>query len=350
MPRLHTLACQPMHPCRLLTKSPTAYPITAQLLSAGLGSIGSNITQSAHALLHLGLRMPSFPQHPKFGLTRFYYADTNGHSALPNIGLKYLPTLFPELTHLDLCISMTKTRQDLHQLRDFIMAAKGLTHLRLCFERSYITKHETGPLFDGSYVVLSHPTFHLPRLHYLHITDTRISHRRLIRLVKRHAKTLRFLRADENMPPGIIITFVNMILSNEIKLDDLIIIPSNVEDSVFILFDDSFKNSDILQNRTLEEYIAVSKFAYVRGRQLGYGIDTWRTAAILDSRRLTALVDYADDFELLDEENGDWRDRHGLVFHADPDNDVIPNPEQDPIEARELASHIKRLRESPWWV
>ncbi|KAI1456223.1 hypothetical protein F4805DRAFT_475970 [Annulohypoxylon moriforme] len=331
MPRLHTLACQPMHPCRLLTKSPTAYPITAQLLSSGIGSIGSNITQKTHALLHLGLRMPGRPRNPKFELRRFYYADTDDCSALPKIGLEYLPKLFPELTHLDLCISMTKSRKDLHELRKFIMAAKCLTHLRLCFERSYYTRYEIGPLLNnGSYVVLSHPEFHLPKLRYLHVTDTRIPPHRLLRVVKKHAKTLRCLRLDENMPTTIIKTFVNMVVSDEIKLDDLVIMPSNTEDHSFLEFNDSFKDGDILRDGTLQRYSVKNKFAYIRGDGLRYGTNTWRTAAIIDSRRPVAWIDYPDEIELLDIENGDSRN--------------------DPIEVREHTSHIKRLSESPWWV
>ncbi|KAI1207855.1 uncharacterized protein F4807DRAFT_168411 [Annulohypoxylon truncatum] len=353
MPQLHTLVSQPMHPCRLLTKSPTHYPITAQLLSGGLGSIASNITQTTHALLHLGLRMHP-PRQPKLGLTRFHYADIHEQSALPRIGLKYLPLLFPKLTHLDMCISVTQSRRDLYELQDFIMKAKNLTHLRLCFERSYTSFFEIGPSFEsGSHIVLSHPGSHLPKLRYLYITDTQIAYHNLLRFVKRHASTLRFLRVEENMPPEIIETFAGMMMSHKLDLDDLVVLPSNPDECFPVIpFDDDFKNGEILRNGTAEAYAATNDLACITGMEPRYDINSWRTAAIVDSRYPFSLLGCVDpgDIKFLDAENGDWRDPSGYTFPIEDDENIDQDPEQDVAEAREHASHMKRLRESPWWV
>ncbi|XDG05030.1 hypothetical protein ABKA04_004645 [Annulohypoxylon sp. FPYF3050] len=339
-----------MHPCRLLTKSSTDYPITAQLLNGGIGSIDSTINQTTHALLHLGLRMRNPPRDPKFKLNRFYYADIHEYSSLSGMGLRYLPTLFANLTHLDLCISVTKSRKDLYELREFIMARRCLTHLRLCFERSYLTDFETGPSVNTASIILSHPKLYLPRLRFLHISHTRTPLHIFLNVIKRHAKTLRFLRADENFPPEVLQQFVDMIVSKELDLEDLVIMPADFEHIPFVMFNDAFKSGELSRNGFLERYIGFAEFAYVRGMWLSYEVDAWRTAAIVDSRSIYGLPNYEDEYRILDAENGDWRDGMGNAFHTghDDDDDNEP-PDQDPVEARENASNTKRLRESPWW-
>ncbi|KAI2471116.1 hypothetical protein F4781DRAFT_143001 [Annulohypoxylon bovei var. microspora] len=358
MPNLHTLVSQPMHPCRLLTKSPTAYPITAQLLSGGLRTVGSHLTQTTHALLHLGLRMHRITRAPKDKLTRFYYADIHESSAFPNIRMKYLSTLFPKLTHLDLCIGTITNPKDLYELRDFISAAKCLTHLRLCFERSYLTSLENGPYDSKAHVILGHPEFHLPQLCYLHLTDMRISPSKLLRVVKKHASTLRVLRIYDNLSPAIIKSFVNMMMLHELELDDLVIIPINEEESWFIQFDDSFKNGQIIRNGAVANFVAMNIFAYVRSQKLCYDINDWRTAALIDSRYASAQWDYLDSLKFLDSENGDSRDIMGVPLQIEyideatlePDNNISQESGQDATEAREQASHIRRLWRSPWWI
>ncbi|KAI1086323.1 hypothetical protein F5B19DRAFT_498468 [Rostrohypoxylon terebratum] len=339
-----------MHPCRLLTKSSTDYPITAQLLNGGMGSIGSTISQTTHALLHLGLRMRAPPQNLTCKLNRFYYADIHEYSALAGMGLKYLPALFINLTHLDLCISVTISRIDIYELRDFIMGRKSLTHLRLCFERSYMTNFETGPLVNPGSIVLNHPQFYLPKLRYLHISHTGTRLHIFLKVVKRHAGTLRFLRADENFPAGTLQQFVDMSVSNELDLDDLVIIPFDFEHIPFIVFNEAFKTGELSRGGILERYIEIAKFAYIRGLWLAYDMDAWRTAAIVDSRSVYGLPNYKDEYRILDAENQDWRDGVGNVFHiGHDDDDDNENPDQDPVEARENASNTKRLRKSPWW-
>ncbi|KAL7619757.1 hypothetical protein AAE478_010299 [Parahypoxylon ruwenzoriense] len=385
-----------MHLCRLLTKSPTDYPITAQiLLHSNLDQLSALITQITHALLYIGISRYGRTRAPKHNkLTRFYFADAGYHSIFPNIHFKSLNTLFTTLTHLDLCISHSRHPNDLHGLRDYIMASKDLTHLRLCLERGNTYYNVDGNLPFTSTVLLGHADFHLPKLRFLHISEMRVCPELLLHIVKSHAKSLTSLRVDDDLPPDILIDLSMISRDEGLRLSELTIIPRSADNYSFIPAHEAliFVNHLIEPHKLIERLRRNAKL-YVGHCEPIYDINGWKTMAILDTRRpLSGVLGYSlGDIHLADSENGDKRDTYYRAYRSDFNDELmlkygddieaspasyLDNPRRQPeadmvdrdnesdraskgefqatdeaiVSAREHASHIRRLREAPWWM
>ncbi|KAI1385361.1 uncharacterized protein F4822DRAFT_342229 [Hypoxylon trugodes] len=225
MPKLRTLINQPMNSSRLLTKDPKFYPITTQNLQGGLNTIGSQMTQATHLLLHLGLsaghdRAPG-------QLTRFYYVDTYDYSLFPNLRFEYLPSLFTSLTHLDMCISNVHMAVHLQDLSNYIMASKDLIYLRLCFERGRQIYEEPDGQKTAFEILLDHPDLYLPKLRSLYIHDMGTPKEPFMGFIKKRMQTLKSLIVEDDLPSDTIFDLVEIISSHELELEEFAIIPSD---------------------------------------------------------------------------------------------------------------------------
>ncbi|KAI1371951.1 hypothetical protein F4677DRAFT_281226 [Hypoxylon crocopeplum] len=256
MTRLHTFVSQPMLPRRLLTKSPTTYPITAQLLH-GTPNPSVFEVHGIHALLHRALWKccrNSTSNHSS--LTRFYYADAGRHSVLFNIKFESLRLLFPTLTHLDLCIGILYHQRDFERLRKYITTAKDLTHLRLCFEQG---RQLYRPPFRSAHTVcrllLSDPELYFPKLRVLRLSDMRTSAALLLDIVKRHARSLKSLRVDDDLPSIILIDLVHVAKTERLELEELIIVPSDPEGYSPLVFEYPAKESLLLEVDKIREHV-----------------------------------------------------------------------------------------------
>ncbi|OTB00804.1 hypothetical protein M426DRAFT_232013 [Hypoxylon sp. CI-4A] len=217
MPKLHTFISQPMHSSRTLITLPTGDLINAQLLRDKPGHLPNR-------LLYSSLDLFSYDERSPF--TRFCFSDTTQFSLVPNF--KEFPLLPTRLTHLDMCISIVGEPKGLGKLRDFIMAAKGLTYLRLCLKRAprrYMVKEE----FDGVerlvgkssfHFLLGDPALHLPNLKSAHLTCMSPTQEELAEFVKTHAETLMVLRIGYPDFPDILFDFTGMAKPTPLVLFD----------------------------------------------------------------------------------------------------------------------------------
>ncbi|OTB13846.1 hypothetical protein K445DRAFT_319732 [Daldinia sp. EC12] len=226
MPNLHTFASQPMHPRRLLTIPSAAYPITAQILRSGHDTPGFQVTQMNHALLHHGLSRSRHIRFTGHRFTRFYYADGDELSAIPNMEFGCFPLLFNHLTHLDMCIGHVLYPPYLEPLGGFIAGSKELTHLRLCCERTYLSDVNYDSISE---ILLGQSDFYLPRLRFLHLSQIHISAELLILTVKKHTKSLQSLRIEANVPSEVLRSFMKLVEEDMLRLEELTIIPDEEE-------------------------------------------------------------------------------------------------------------------------
>ncbi|KAI5863729.1 hypothetical protein GGS23DRAFT_511757 [Durotheca rogersii] len=290
MPNVHTFAIQPMHPSRPLAKNSTGYPMTAQLLQhyvprpdGAPEAFGSTVP----ALLYFGASHLRGPRpHQRNPFTCFYYADVTELTSLPHVGIQRLCDVFNTLTHLDLCISTVPNSSSVDGLRDFIMASKGLTHLRLCFEQT----HPQAEALVGGRGYLCTRLFgssglYLPRLRFLHVVDMTLERFTFLGLIARHASSLESLKVVGNLRPNVLSNLATIYSSAGTKLNELSIIPHYPEYSVFVRESEALDwiNHKILREQTVS-CLGKSAPLYIDYDEPVYSIEDWKTMAIIEGR------------------------------------------------------------------
>jgi hypothetical protein len=356
MPSLHTVVIQPMHPYRRLTKSLTGYLLTAQLLQRGMMTAQSQMNEGFYSLLGPAMARRSSTNTP---ITRLHFADESQRTSLIRLRPALLPAFTP-LTHIDLCISHLGNPLDLDSLGACLRAAANLTHLRLCCERgtsSFADGEERKAVFD---ILLCHPAAHWVRLCSLHLDDLWFSTVHLLRFARKHASSLRCLRADScSLTAGAVASLAGIA---GLRLERFVTLPSSAhEDNIYmsearVLAFLNSSGADIALGQALSE----NALAHVRTHAAVFDLECWATGAICDSRGRDGLRrGYTiNEIDVLDLENGDVRDGDGFGHEEGscwemPFERVhlgIHGMVEEHEYASEQASHLKRGREAPRWM
>jgi hypothetical protein len=361
MPGLHTVISQPMHPYRRLTKSLTSYPLTAQLLQSSMMTTHFHMNEGFYSLLGPAMARRSSTNTP---ITRLHFADEGQSTSLILPRPSLLPAFAP-LTHIDLCISLLNDPSPhLDSLGACLRAAVNLTHLRLCFERS-TSSWEHGEERKGVFdILLGHPAVHWARLRSLHLDDLCLPTEQLLRFARKHASSLRCLRADScSLTAGTVASLAGI---TGLRLERFIALPSSAyEDTIYmseacVL---AFLNSSGARIE-LGQALRENGLAHVRTHAAVFDLECWPTGAICDSRsRDRFRRGYTiNEIDVLDLENGDVRDGDGFA-HEEGSCWEWPfelghlgmhgmEEEHEGYDeyVSEQASHLKHCREAPHWM
>lgn len=362
MPQLRTFVSQPMPPCRQLTTSPTAYPATAQLLHGKPHHVDVDIPRLDHTLLGTAVTGHRHTNTSKRGpFSRFYFSDSGGSSTLQGIQFKHLHSLFPALTHLDMYISRKVKPSYVQALQSYIMTEKELTHLRICFERHNSLFLVGGKEIGAFELLFGHVDFYLPKLRSLHVAELMTPPGLLLHVVKRHAKTLKSLRVDENIKPHILPKFLQLTRENRLELEQLSIVPSNTKRHGLLVLDfPAHESLAVEEDRYIPLQIELNQFAYVCSLDASWKVGGWKIAAIIESplERVDSCVYSKEEMALLDSNNRDLRycvtrpDQESLDQEITPlhihDNQSDLASTDDKVSGED-ASHLRHLKEPPWW-
>ncbi|KAE9376526.1 hypothetical protein N431DRAFT_554919 [Stipitochalara longipes BDJ] len=359
MPNLHIVITQPMHPYRRLTKPLAGYNLTAQLLHTSMMTDQSETNEGFYSLLGLAMARRSSTNTP---ITRLHFADEGQKTSLVRLNPTLSPAFAP-LTHIDFCISHLDNPSYLDGLDACLRAAMNLTHLRLCCERgtSFFTlSEEEKAVFD---ILLCHPAAHWARLHSLHLCDLWFPTVQLLQFARKHASSLRCLRADScSLTADAVASLVGIA---GLRLKQFVALPSSAyEDCIYISEARvlAFLNSggtDITLGQALRE----NKSAQVRTHAAVFDLECWATGAICDTRGRDGLrLGYTvNEIDMLDLENGDVRDGDGFTYEEGSCWEMpfetghlglhgMAEEHEEDEYAIEQASHLKRCREAPRWM
>jgi hypothetical protein len=362
MPSLHTVITQPMHPYRRLTKSLTGYPFTAQLLQCGMMTTRRQMNEGFYSLLGPAMARRSSTNTP---ITRLHFADEGQDTSIIRLHPALLPAFAP-LTHIDLCISHLSDPLDLESLGACLRAAANLTHLRLCCERgtSFFARgdsdEEREAVFD---ILLCHPAAHWVRLYSLHLDDLWFPTAHLLRFARKHASSLRYLRADScSLTAG---TVAGLAGIAGLRLERFVALPSSAyEDNIYISEARvlAFLNSSGAET-ALGQALRENASAQVRTHNAVFDLEFWATGAICDSRGLDGLRRgyTVNEMDVLDLENGDVRDGDGLGHEegscwempferGNLEMNGMVEEHEEYEYASEQASYLKHCREAPRWM
>lgn len=374
MPQLRTFISQAMPPCRLLTTSSTAYPATAQLLHGMPHAIDSDIPipMLEHTLLgtavSTAVRTAITKSRHTYPLkrgpfSRFYFSDSGSrYGTLPSIQFKHIHSLFTTLTHLDMYISRPVEYKYVEALRDYIMTEKGLTHLRICFEHQNSLIHVSPNEVGAFELLFSHQKFHLPKLRFLHVSELRTEPRILLQILKRHARTLKSLRIDDNIEPQVLPKFLQLAREDRLELEQLSIVPTHTKNyhclSVLGLPAHEYLAQE--EDDLIPLQIRFNEFAFVCNLDFGWELGGWKTA-VIEERHGESVFSRAyskEEMALLDSDNRDLWYCATWPYPEPFGQDITPSRinynESDLANtydkvSRENASHLKHLQEAPSW-
>ena len=359
MPSLQTIITQPMHPYRLLTKSPSCYPLTAQLPQCGMKATQLEMNDGFYSLLGPAMARRATTNTP---ITRLHFADEGHSTSLIRLHPDFLPAFAP-LTHIDLCISNLNSPLDLDCLGACLRAATNLTHLRLCSERSTAYFHHGRQIKADIDIdaLLCHPAAHWVRLYSLRLDHLSFPTASLLSFAKRHANSLRRLRIDGCSPTAGALAGLAGI--DGLRLNRFVAQPSsafelnvNIPEAHILAFVNS-GGADGLNQAVLQKFPSDHVYTHAAA----FDPNGWATGAICDTRgRVTLRLGYSvSEVVALDAENGDVRDGDGFTFE---EGGCWEMPfERGPPEmngaldehdeyTREQVSHLKRWREAPRWM
>ncbi|KAM0273972.1 hypothetical protein ACHAQH_008064 [Verticillium albo-atrum] len=181
----------PMPPCRdMRTRGSEAYPFTPQLFQSSIHMRPED--------RNLGLKrflLPAMANLARLGtdpiVQKLQFADEGIETCLltlgMGLGLKPVGEGLEQLTHLDLCLSLTNPLDNAEYemvLLRLLTLTRNLTHLTLCFERSRC--------FDRGLCTL----LHFPKLISVDLTDYVLPTNQFVAFIRKHAKTLREIRLE----------------------------------------------------------------------------------------------------------------------------------------------------------
>ena len=367
---LHTIISQPMDPYRLLTKSLTDYPITVQLLLRDTLNTQPQMNDGFYDLL--GPAMARYTTTKP--ITRLYFADESKDSSLIRLDESFLPA-FVHLTHIDLCISRVSNLLGLKNLNACLQAAASLSHLRLCFERSvsYFMPHWEGvgyhaededenkdsldrkSMFD---LLLCDADAHWTKLQSLHLEDLWFPTFSVLRFVRKHASSLRYLRTDScRLTAGVVLSLAGI---PGLRLEQLVVLPTVASEETVSVSETrllAFVNGGGTDTG-LREALSLNATRYIRSHASVFDSDHWSTAAICDSRGRDGFdLGYSTkELDVLDVENGDVRDGENWAYEKGGcwerpfEKGYLETEEEHDEYTREQISHLKRCREAPRWM
>ncbi|KAM0294590.1 hypothetical protein ACHAO9_001024 [Fusarium lateritium] len=359
MSNLHTLASKLMHPRREVILPTLGYTINVDMIMAIIRKQGIVYTYNTGFINFIiptmeVLTNPSslsiFANQPPT-VTRLFYADDGiAHfTALTRI-TESNGMAFSTLRHLDLCIGgMRCDAGKLEGLLTCLRNARNLTSFKLCQEHSLCGNPSVNDLLS---II---PT--LPSLTELHLVDLDLPKNQqtkgFVKLISRHAKTLK----------GVYLTFMSIrkwalpklaamkslhlerfVVVSKLEIDETIEEDLDNEsdkdydedfDTVFpedfdkqflekkvehineqVILDYINGKNDVDGERPLPPYDIEYRNTELHTHDATFDIDTWRTAAICDTRDNKWMERGYDPIvvQRLDFEMRDQRDKHGFAY------------------------------------